>query len=138
MPLFLLTAAGALGLDLAINAAVDAWLPYRVAVLGSFAGLERTFNPGVAFGVRFPPVLQAVLIGVALCLVLTVGLRSVDTVLSRIGYGLIAGGAVANILDRIVDGVVTDYIQVGTFPVFNAADSCITIGAFVLLAEAWF
>jgi signal peptidase II len=44
-------------------------------------------------------------------------------------------GALANIADRLPDGVVTDYFQVGTFPIFNVADSAITIGAALLLLQ---
>ena len=55
--------------------------------------------------------------------------------LNAAAFGLIIGGALANIADRLPDGLVTDYIQVGTFPVFNLADSCITVGAVLLIFE---
>ena len=41
---------------------------------------------------------------------------------SQISFGLIIGGAVANLVDRLPDGLVTDYIAVGTFPVFNVPE----------------
>ncbi|PIN72236.1 signal peptidase II, partial [Candidatus Woesearchaeota archaeon CG10_big_fil_rev_8_21_14_0_10_45_5] len=43
--------------------------------------------------------------------------------------GLIAGGILGNLYDRIVYGFVVDFIDLGIWPVFNIADSCITIGA---------
>ena len=57
--------------------------------------------------------------------------------LAQIAFGLIIGGAVGNIIDRIPDGLVTDYFQVGTFPIFNVADSAITIGAALLLLDGF-
>jgi signal peptidase II len=47
------------------------------------------------------------------------------------------GGAVGNLIDRLTVGHVTDFISVGTFPVFNIADSSITIGVLVLILGVW-
>ncbi len=53
-----------------------------------------------------------------------------------IGFGLIIGGGVGNLVDRLGSPrhAVTDFISVGSFPVFNLADSAITIGVVVLIA----
>lgn len=57
----------------------------------------------------------------------------------QLGLGLIIGGAIGNLLDRIQHGAVVDFILVyhGTwsFPAFNLADSCITVGVILLLAD---
>jgi len=108
--------------------------PVRIA--GSFVRLTLSHNPGIAFGIRLPPVIQEITIGIALVLILLMARDAKDR-LSQIGFGLIIGGAVANLFDRIGDGFVTDYIAVGTFPIFNIADSCITIGVCLLLLEAF-
>ena len=50
-----------------------------------------------------------------------------------IGLGLILGGALGNLADRIVLGRVVDFIDLGIWPVFNIADSCITIGAVIIV-----
>lgn len=62
---------------------------------------------------------------------------------ARIGLGLVLGGAVGNLIDRLLLGHVTDFIDMGspwqwlaTFPIFNIADSCLTVGA-VLLAVSF-
>lgn len=52
----------------------------------------------------------------------------------RIALGLQLGGALGNLIDRLMQGYVTDFISIGTFPVFNVADSSITIGVILLLA----
>ena len=115
----------------------DTFLIHRIALLGSWVGLVRTTNPGIAFGILLPPPLQTFAVPVALLLVLFLAWRTAHIPLQQAAFGLIAGGAAANILDRVGDRVVTDFIQVGSFPVFNIADSCITIGVFLLLTEAF-
>ncbi len=113
----------------------DRFLQGRFPLFGSFAGLEYSLNPGVAFSIMLPPAIQTPVILAALGLLTVVALRTAKTTLNRIGFGLIIGGALGNIADRLFDGNVTDFFQVGTFPIFNVADSCITIGVCVLLAE---
>ncbi len=113
---------------------IERFLSERIAILGSFAGLQRSENAGVAFGMKLPG--QAFLIAGALVVVTIVALRTAKTRLSMAGFGLILGGGWANVIDRLLDGKVTDVFQVGTFPVFNVADSCITIGVGFLLLEA--
>ncbi len=51
----------------------------------------------------------------------------------RLGFGAIAGGAVGNIVDRFHYGYVVDFIDLRWWPVFNVADSCITLGVVLLL-----
>jgi signal peptidase II len=50
-----------------------------------------------------------------------------------VAAGLIAGGAIANVLDRAYDGSVVDLIDVGSWPIFNLADAALLMGAAVLL-----
>ena len=55
----------------------------------------------------------------------------------RIALGLQMGGALGNLISRLTVGAVTDFISVGRFPVFNVADSSISIGVAVLLVGMW-
>ena len=48
------------------------------------------------------------------------------------------GGAAGNLVDRLLMQKVTDFISIGNFPVFNIADSSITIGVVVLLLGVWY
>jgi signal peptidase II len=56
----------------------------------------------------------------------------------QLALSLQLAGATGNLIDRLMhDGKVTDFISVGTFPVFNVADSSITIGTAVLILGVW-
>ncbi len=73
-----------------------------------------------------------VLIGLALAVLLGLAVLLREPLraspLAQIGFGLIAGGAAGNVLDRFIHGYVVDFISVGSFYVFNVADACITAG----------
>lgn len=56
-----------------------------------------------------------------------------DETLMRVAVAMQLGGALGNLVDRVRLGPVTDFISVGTFPVFNIADSAITVGVGLLL-----
>ncbi len=51
--------------------------------------------------------------------------------------GLILGGAVGNLIDRLRFGSVVDFLDFRVWPVFNLADSCITVGAALLAVSFW-
>jgi signal peptidase II len=56
----------------------------------------------------------------------------------RLAMGLQLGGALGNLIDRLQHGYVTDFISVAQFPVFNIADTSITLGVIILLLGIWF
>jgi len=112
------------------------FLSKRIALLGSWVGVQRTYNTGVAFGVHIPSPLQELLILLALLFVLYIAFHSEKTWVNAWGFGLILGGGLANTVDRLLDVQVTDFIQVGSFPIFNVADSCITLGVALLCLHA--
>lgn len=60
-----------------------------------------------------------------------------DKILMRIAIAMQLGGALGNLIDRIVFGPVTDFISVGNFAVFNIADSSITVGVGLLILALW-
>ncbi len=134
MPLLLVT-LGSLVSGLFVGWIVRVYLTIPLRLLGDWLVLRHAENPGIAFGVRMPSPWQEILILAALALVASIAIRC-RTVLGKVAYGIILGGALANVWDRLVDGTVTDYFAVGSFPVFNVADSCITIGVVLLLAES--
>lgn len=116
---------------------VEATLEARVAIMGESLGLVQTENTGVAFGLPLPPSFLAVLLPAIFLVLLWMAFRGKRDRFATIGFGLVLGGALANLLDRLDDGAVTDFLQVGVFPLFNVADSCITVGVAILLTASW-
>ena len=117
-------------------------------VIPDWLRLVHTENPGAAFNFLSEgnPILRGiVLIGVSTIVMLfVIGAlwkkhSSYSSALVRTGLGFVLGGAAGNLYDRVVRGTVTDFIEVyhGTwsFPVFNIADSAITVGAVLLLFD---
>lgn len=136
MPILLTSAliSGILSLGAALTA--EHFLKAPIHIIGSFAMLRLSHNPGIAFSILLPSTLETLLIGTALIAVCIVAVRSRKERHAAVAFGLIIGGAIANLLDRIPDGFVTDYFSIGTFPVFNVADSFICIGAGLLIVES--
>lgn len=58
------------------------------------------------------------------------------SMLVRIAFGAITGGAIGNILDRVHYHYVVDFIDLRWWPVFNVADSCITVGVLLLVVAS--
>lgn len=106
-------------------------------LLPGYLEFRLSLNPGIAFGLSTVLWLQWLLILLALLMMFILSMKSREP-LSQIAFGAITGGALANVLDRLIDGVVTDFVAVGNFPVFNIADTCITGGILLLLLkEFW-
>ena len=113
-------------------------------LIGDSVKFELARNSGSAFsGFRaYTPVLAT------LAIVITVFIaRAVREATDRwvmIGLVLVLGGAIGNLVDRIarspgfLRGHVVDFVAVGWWPVFNVADSCITIGAVLLIVRTLF
>lgn len=111
-----------------------------VAVLGPLK-LTLTHNEGVAFGLAGGS--GALLVAVtllALAVVVHLFARHPTRPLMWLATGLLAGGAIGNLIDRVRVGSVTDFIDLPHWPAFNLADAAITCGvallAVVYLREA--
>ncbi|RPF27158.1 signal peptidase II [Georgenia muralis] len=135
----------ALAVTVALLAAVDlslkAWAGGALADgqtvdLGPLQ-LRLVFNSGVAFslGATLP---AGVVLGVTGLIIVALAVFAwwatrTATLPARLALAAILAGAVANLLDRAADGVVTDYLHTGWFPTFNLADVFITAGAAALV-----
>jgi len=105
--------------------------------------LNLVFNSGMAFsqGQGVGRIIGVLAIGVVIGLLMS--LRKPMTMMTVIGTGLLIGGACGNILDRMfrgngwMSGAVVDFIDLQWFPVFNVADSAVTIGAGFLILGAF-
>lgn len=105
-------------------------------LLGGLVYLTHVQNTGAAFSLGIG--LGSFFL--AFALVAVVGIAYAyrhlppDEQWSRLALGMILGGAIGNALDRVLQGSVTDFVDFRWFPVFNTADSFITVGALIL---AW-
>jgi len=129
-------------LTTALDALTKAWARHDLArhaihVLG-FVWLRLQYNGGVSFSINQtgPLVTTIATVVVALAVVL-VGVNAKRGA-PAIGFGLLIGGGLANVVDRLVASThrVTDFIAVSSFPVFNLADVSITVGFVVLMVSA--
>jgi signal peptidase II len=135
----------------ALSVALDQWIKYLVETrlvmhemveVLPFLALYRTYNTGVAFSM-FSSSGDTLLVAVSLVVIafmLYLASRSAqDQRLARLGFALVIGGAVGNVIDRAIYGHVIDYIlfhtPVWSFAVFNLADAFITVGAGLVLLE---
>ena len=119
---------------------------FRGVLISGFAALVHSRNTGMAFGLFAGSgtgwlSVALLLISSAVVLFLAWLLLSgrIATPLACAGLALLAGGAAGNLLDRVMHGAVTDFVELhaGNFywPAFNLADSAITVGAVLLILE---
>jgi len=121
-----------------------AFAPGESRALTDFLNLVLVFNKGAAFSLfaQAPgwqaPVLSAFAIAAAIVVSVFI-VRSPGRQILCLGLALILGGAVGNVVDRILHGHVVDFIQVhwggAYFPSFNVADSAISVGAALLILD---
>jgi signal peptidase II len=108
-----------------------------------FFNLVLVWNRGVSFGMfnsggAFAPWLLS---GLALAVVVGLGawLRSTDQRLTALGLGLVIGGALGNVVDRVRFGAVVDFLDFHLagyhWPAFNVADAGICVGAALMVAD---
>ena len=103
---------------------------------GVLPGVEivHVRNEGVAFS-RFSGggTVVAVIVGAALLALVAYFVTHLDKPLVWLPTGMLLGGALGNVIDRLRDGAVTDFIKLPGWPAFNVADIAITFGVLVLL-----
>jgi signal peptidase II len=117
----------------------SAWLPTWLAWLSPYARIVNWSNSGAAFGSfqNGNPVFTVLAIIVVLLIFYYFPrIDSSDWTL-RVALVLQLAGASGNLIDRLRMARVTDFISIGTFAVFNIADSSISIGVAVLLLGVW-
>jgi signal peptidase II len=103
---------------------------------GVLPGVEivHVRNEGVAFS-RFSGggTIVTVIVAAALVALLAYFVTHMNKPLVWLPTGMLLGGALGNIIDRVRDGAVTDFIKLPAWPAFNVADVSITFGVLVLL-----
>lgn len=145
---YVLLVAIAIALDQWIKHLVETTLAFQEKIdLVPFLALFRTYNTGIAFSMlsSFGDTGLIVVSLVVAGFILYLATRTTSgQVIARVGFALIVGGALGNLIDRAVYGHVIDYIlfhtPVWSFAVFNLADVFISLGAVLVVLEefiAW-
>jgi signal peptidase II len=136
-----------IALIVAIDQATKSWAVAALAaepkqIIGDTVELSLTRNSGSAFS-RFQGITPVLAVGaIIVTVVLARVLRGTTDRVLVLALTLVLGGALGNLGDRIfrapgfLRGHVVDFVAVGWWPVFNVADSCVTIGAVLLIARS--
>jgi signal peptidase II len=130
-----LVAAGTVAADQAVKALVRTTIE-RGDEVDLFLGIQlvNVRNRGIAFGLLADGGVLLVLFALAALAVLLVFFaRHRDRPLVWLPTGLLIGGATGNLIDRTVEGAVTDFVDFPFWPAFNVADIAITFGVLTLL-----
>ncbi|MGH6897272.1 MAG: signal peptidase II [Geminicoccaceae bacterium] len=138
----LVVAALVIVLDQVSKVAILTLLDRAIAVT-PFLNLVVVWNPGVSFGMfaSAGALMPWLLSGLALAVAVALGfwLRQAEHPLAGIALGLIIGGALGNVIDRVRFGAVVDFLDFHAlgyhWPAFNVADSAICVGAALLLVD---
>jgi signal peptidase II len=98
-----------------------------------FLDLVYVRNDGIAFGALGGSALVLVLVVGALIGIVVFFSRNAERPLAWLSTGLLLGGAIGNVIDRVLEGAVTDFLKIPHWPAFNVADTAITIGVLSLI-----
>lgn len=146
--LLLIVTVVVLTADSLVKQWIERWLSPGdvVPVVGHAFQLTLSYNTGVAFGMFAKGGSGVLVLTGTIILILAIwALYSVYTTetprLAYVPLGLLLGGAIANFIDRAVDGRVTDFLDVGLpmwrWPTFNLADCGIVVGVSLLMLLFW-
>jgi signal peptidase II len=115
----------------------DMWSPWTW--LTPFARIVHWKNTGAAFGMlqNFNIIFTILAIVVSIAILYYFPRVPREEWPLRLAMGMQLGGAVGNLIDRLIQGYVTDFVSVGNFAVFNVADASISVGVVVLILGVW-
>jgi signal peptidase II len=134
---FVVVALAVFLLDRVTKIIVGAQIPYgtEVGVVDRLVGITNVHNSGAAFGLA--PAFAGVFLVASLVVAIGLAVYVFRNPASDWMYGvlgLVMGGTVGNGYERLVNGTVTDFINFHFWPVFNVADSAVSIGVVLLIA----
>lgn len=113
-----------------------------VNVVGDFLRITLVLNPNTAFGISLGENFPYALVSTILAVIVLILMFVEKDGWIRLMYALILGGAIGNITDRILNGAVVDFIDVGIgnlrWPTFNIADTFVSLGIIGILMKSLF
>ncbi|MFL5733800.1 MAG: signal peptidase II [Chloroflexia bacterium] len=147
----------AAALVFALDQATKAWIATNMVnhgvrpIIAGMVRLRYTENTGAAFGLFQGGTLALSIAAAAIIAVIVLSITRMGSgnPLLMLGLALVLGGAIGNLVDRVRLGYVVDFVEVTalradfsgtvyTFPVFNVADSAITVGVILIMAALLF
>lgn len=122
---------------LAVRYSFEYGVPHNI--IGDWVRLTYIENPGMAFGIQVggQPFFTVFAV-IATVIIFVYILKARDEKMSvRSALGMILGGAIGNLIDRFLYGKVVDFVDIGfgtiRWPIFNVADSAVTVGMLILI-----
>ncbi len=111
-----------------------------VSILPNVLWFTQLHNRGAAFNLFQNQTLFLTLVGcLAVIMILWIQRKTPPSqVKTRLGLGMILGGSLGNLLDRVRFGYVVDFIDLKWWPVFNLADTLINVGIFFIILDLLF
>lgn len=128
-------AAVVVAVDQVTKSLAVAGLSHHGVTLVGPVGFRLAYNSGIAFSLGTSLTGPIIIVVVVAVLLLAFLARRVPTTLASVGAGLVLGGAVGNLCDRLFrghHGAVVDFIYTRYWPTFNVADACIVCGCVIL------
>lgn len=106
----------------------------NIVLIDNILQFKYVQNDGAAFSILSGHPIFLIIITLAISLIIYKFMYSYkENIPCDIAFGLIYGGIFGNLIDRVIFQYVRDFISIGSFPVFNIADSAIVIGVILLL-----
>jgi signal peptidase II len=119
-----------------------------IPIIPNWFDITYTQNPGAAFSMfaNFPPIFRTVFLfalsAIAIVVLLVMIFQTDKINLTSIAFAMVLAGATGNLIDRAIRGRVIDFVRVhyydASYPIFNVADSAITIGVILIILSTFF
>lgn len=110
-----------------------------VSIINNFFNITYTHNYGGAWSILSSSTIIITIISFVVIggIIFYLYKNKINSRVEKIGYALLLGGAIGNLIDRIIYGYVIDFLDFNifgyNFPIFNIADICIVIGIFIII-----
>ncbi len=114
-----------------------------IKIIGKFLNITNVRNTGVAWSLFDNQTLLVLIVSIIVIIGIIIYIKKnkPNTNIEKISYSMILGGALGNLIERLIHGYVTDFIDIYIFnynyPIFNLADTFIVIGAILLIIISW-
>ncbi|MBT3865206.1 signal peptidase II [Candidatus Peregrinibacteria bacterium] len=122
-------------LDQATKYLAETYISEKIPLIENFLTLEKSHNPGIAFGIHVNQIALLVITILLIAVLIHIAYKEINLrkTLGILSVGLILGGAIGNLIDRIHYGHVIDFISFKFWPAFNLADLFIVTGVLMVV-----